>query len=1090
MTNIDIVGRLYPGVGTEGFDAAAFAIGLDRNEQRYVARRREKPQLVVAQPQVAYSSQDREATQDPEKHDSLDYTAYLKIDLSQIPKTSLGLVAGWDPRSDIVLPQVPGVSFHHFSLTFNDAYCLVVRDLGSRIGTSVIYGDKDEGPRSNYPWIVGGDENLKGRGPITIRVVLDLQFRIVVNAYDINSEAFQAKVNAFRAGTAGLEDTFGNLDIRPPTQLPTGIHTPVDKDIVLKKKLGEGGFAIVHHTWNVRTGESYALKEPREEFQKTHLKVWENEALLMGRISHDHIVKLLGFEVGPPPSLRFEYLPGGSLRQHLLDSRYFSPLECVHITRQASSALAYLHKLKPSITHRDITDGNILIDHRSINRIYIKLGDFGISKEGPELNTIIGTPVFLPPEFFSKTVSNKSRTGQNYTTAIDIWGLGAVIAKLLCGHPRRKGEHKDGKLWCEDIRRRVEAYFKRKGDALAQLLLETMLCMEPETRMEAWECHDRSLLLPEGSRDTWKAKAPVLTPCERDDRGTEEDEDEMTTICLQDRNHTAKPPRIIVDRGTEGVTTDPGMNDGNFSNPPSSASFENLGVTASVREPCLPGATENLSMTASVQKFYRSDAPPPSTRHHTELYEILDKMSDPEGSLFVKSDIGGDSQFSEDAESDPGTLTPRNPSPAHGLVPPTSVLMPPDEKQKCSAIVPQKRKFAVGPQAKALQSFDFSQLVAKLGGIPPERDISSREFAFVPSPSPAARSATLSPQHGVGKEHQIRCYHWLVSEGGRPVCSLEILDEIYENPEPHMEMLRPWLGDAHASTPDDLGVFSRSLERWREFRRWQADNRGYATMDEEGFAAFLDEKRRYMESKGLDKITTRPDFEKTMRKRWLQEQGARQEQRECPMEVPNGGFKEYAEAARRRLESHSFVQQFELLEDRERQDERVTWIEYLEFEYWWLDKYMASVQHTEKRLGDGTTEECVQYERSKKRESSQRLRVKWVLSKMPAAAEALQSTTAAPDGKTRGVRERRATQKRKRGDENEVTDWATDETVKQPAKRQEKGKQGTTRQADGRKGLSRMLLGLETPVPQTRVRNIDGTRRSTRIKGKKVKSRG
>lgn len=286
MADIDIVAHLYPDVRIAPSDPSAIAIDLSGNKERRVAPRREPPHLVAAQPLTSYSRQDREPTEDPKQNDSLDYTACLKIDLSQIPKTSLGLVAGWDPKADIILPRVLGVSFHHFSLTFNDSYCLVVRDLGSRAGTSVIYDCADGGPRSNFQWIIGGDENLQGHSPITIKVVPDLQFRIVVDAYDTSLEAFRNKVDIFRAGTAGLEDTFGDIDIRPSTQLPTGIHTPAGDDFFLQKKLGEGAFAVVYHAWNVRTGAVHALKKPLGEVRNRHVKAWKNEALLMGRVSH------------------------------------------------------------------------------------------------------------------------------------------------------------------------------------------------------------------------------------------------------------------------------------------------------------------------------------------------------------------------------------------------------------------------------------------------------------------------------------------------------------------------------------------------------------------------------------------------------------------------------------------------------------------------------------------------------------------------------------------------------------------------------------------------------------------------------------
>ncbi len=201
-------------------------------------------------------------------------------------------------------------------------------------------------------------------------------------------------------------------------------------------------------------------------------------------------MKLLGSDDGPPPSLRFEYIPGGSIKDHLKRREYFSGIECRHILKQISSAVAHLHGLDPPITHRDISDNNILIKHRSVNEIMVKLADLGMSKEGAELNTIVGTPVFWPPEFFSNKVPDKSRTLEAYTGAVDIWELGAVIAKLAGGRPRYTHEHAaNGTLWCKDNRCWVQRRYQKQRDDLDRLLLDGMLRMDPGNRWDAQRCH-------------------------------------------------------------------------------------------------------------------------------------------------------------------------------------------------------------------------------------------------------------------------------------------------------------------------------------------------------------------------------------------------------------------------------------------------------------------------------------------------------------------------------------------------------------------------------------------------------------------------
>ncbi|KAH6881141.1 hypothetical protein B0T10DRAFT_361952, partial [Thelonectria olida] len=47
------------------------------------------------------------------------------------------------------------------------------------------------------------------------------------------------------------------------------------------------------------------------------------------------------------------------------------------------------------------------------------------------------------------------------------------------------------------------------------------------------------------------------------------------------------------------------------------------------------------------------------------------------------------------------------------------------------------------------------------------------------------------------------------------------------------------------------------------------------------------------------------------------------------------------------LARHDFTQPFELDEDPKKQDKLTIWIEYLNYEYWWLDKYTGDIERLE-----------------------------------------------------------------------------------------------------------------------------------------------
>jgi hypothetical protein len=65
-----------------------------------------------------------------------------------------------------------------------------------------------------------------------------------------------------------------------------------------------------------------------------------------------------------------------------------------------------------------------------------------------------------------------------------------------------------------------------------------------------------------------------------------------------------------------------------------------------------------------------------------------------------------------------------------------------------------------------------------------------------------------------------------------------------------------------------------------------------------------------------------------------------------------GRFPKYVEGVKGGLAEHGFTRPFQLDEDPERQDKLTTWIEYLDFEYWWYDKDMRFVKRHQLRYDE------------------------------------------------------------------------------------------------------------------------------------------
>lgn len=120
----------------------------------------------------------------------------------------------------------------------------------------------------------------------------------------------------------------------------------------------------------------------------------------------------------------------------LLDTKYkFSELEVKVIIKQLFEALHFLHEKK--IVHRDIKTSNILITQRH----EVKLADFGLARciesfdgrdQKSDMSNNVITLWYRPPELLLGSIK--------YSTTVDIWSAGCVLAELQLGRPLFPGK--------------------------------------------------------------------------------------------------------------------------------------------------------------------------------------------------------------------------------------------------------------------------------------------------------------------------------------------------------------------------------------------------------------------------------------------------------------------------------------------------------------------------------------------------------------------------------------------------------------------------------------------------------------------------
>lgn len=169
------------------------------------------------------------------------------------------------------------------------------------------------------------------------------------------------------------------------------------------------------------------------------------------------------------------------------------------------------------------------------------------------------------------------------------------------------------------------------------------------------------------------------------------------------------------------------------------------------------------------------------------------------------------------------------------------------------------------------------------------------------------------------------------------------------DPTAYHESLRPWLEDPDSGNREEYReIFQRQRNHWREFRRWQLRNRGIP--DREPFAEYLEDRRRKDELCGDVYGLADPAYEEKKRqyweedvlwdRPWIQVKNVREVS-------SNVSFSEYTVAAARRLADHGFTQRFQFDEDPQRQDEWTTFVEYLEFGCWWVDRCSKAFQRSQ-----------------------------------------------------------------------------------------------------------------------------------------------
>ncbi|TFK71652.1 Pkinase-domain-containing protein [Pluteus cervinus] len=213
----------------------------------------------------------------------------------------------------------------------------------------------------------------------------------------------------------------------------------VERRWKLIREMGSGAYGVVISAADEISGEAVAIKLVTRIFDKVQLakRALREITLLRHFANHENITGLIDVDaISPDFNEIYIFMEPmeADLHQIIKSGQTLTNEHVQYFLYQILRGMKYIHSA--SVIHRDLKPGNLLVNADC----ELKICDFGLSRgfdstpdeNASHLTEYVATRWYRAPEIMLAF--------RRYSTAIDMWSIGCILAELLLGKPLFKGK--------------------------------------------------------------------------------------------------------------------------------------------------------------------------------------------------------------------------------------------------------------------------------------------------------------------------------------------------------------------------------------------------------------------------------------------------------------------------------------------------------------------------------------------------------------------------------------------------------------------------------------------------------------------------